>query len=320
MDKGRKEISLTIMKDLMLSVLFDSEFCEKNTGGHSFINKRGGHHDNLFRLVELKAIENGLIKNKKKIKLDQAWGAGIGNWFVDHNTNFTANEIEKVWESFYFLLNSNVIGPGEYGTSSYLPTFHLSEYGRKCAEEGKKDILPYDIDGYLEKLNSIDNLYDWVVFYIKEALKCYNTSAYNASVIMLGLASEYLLEKLFEKFSQLLGRNNNYRLNYCINTSLKEHFDNQIKSQRTISGKFIKFEKIFNSTTNLEEDIKKCFDKSSRQVFINYVRVMRNDTAHPAGIKIEDTEALLLFISFIKYCELIMKLINTMDNYIRTGI
>lgn len=326
--KKRKELSLIVIKDLMLSVLFDDEFCKEKTKGIysklegvSFITQRGAHYDNLFRLVELKAIEEGLIEDNLNLSFSFAWGVGTGNWFFGQNTNFMPNEIEKMFESFYFLLNNNIIGPGTYGTSSYLPNFHLSEYGRQCAKEGKKDILPYDVDGYLNRLKSIPNLNEWIEFYVKEALKCYNASAYNSSVIMLGLASECLVEQLIEKFLKLLDRQgNSYSTNSNINmsgfTSLKDYFEDQLSHSRTISKKFKKFESVFNNINNLQNDIKESFDPTVRRTFIDFLRLTRNEVAHPNDIIKDDTETLLLFVAFIKYCENMMKLINTMNNYV----
>lgn len=312
----------------MLDVLFDDEFCKEktkgifsNSQGCSFISQIGGHYDNLFRLVELKAIDKGLIKDALNLSFSFAWGSGLGNYFSGDNTNFTPNEIEKISESFYFLLNNNIIGPGSYGSSSYLPYFHLSEYGRQCAEQGKKDVLPYDSDGYLAKLDSIPNLDEWVKFYIKEALKCYNASAYNSSLVMLGLASECLAENLIKKFTELLDKSRNtYTPNQNINmnnfSSLKHYFESKLELSKTISKKFKCFEKTFDNISNLEDDIKSSFDPTVRQTFVNFLRLTRNEVAHPNEIIKDEIETLLLFVSFIKYCECMMNLINTMDNYI----
>lgn len=148
MDK--EELSTLIIKNLMLEVLGDEEFCEKYTNGYSFFNTRGAHQDNLFMLTEIMAIEKGLIDKKNPIA-SMAWGAPRKNLYEGSNTNFNINEIEMLWEAFYILLNNNVIGPGEYGTSSLLPYFHITRHGKSCIEQ--RDILPYDVDGYLKKLD-----------------------------------------------------------------------------------------------------------------------------------------------------------------------
>ena len=172
-----------------------------------------------------------------------AWGTTRSNLYKGSNTNFNINEIEKLWEAFYILLNNNIIGPGEYGTSPLLPCFHLTQHGRLCIE--KREILPYDIDGYLRKLDDINNLNEWVRFYMDEALRCYNANCYNASTAMIGLSSEVLVEELIGEFSKLLGKTK-YKYEaknslQCGNKTIKEFFDDKVNKQTKISRKYEEF-------------------------------------------------------------------------------
>lgn len=122
-------------------------------------------------MTELKAIDKGLIEEKIEVK-NVAWGGGGRIQVEETNTNFTQNVIEKLWECFYLLLNNNVISPGMYRNSNQLPFFHITEYGKECIFS--KEVLPYDIDNYQNKLKNILNSDNWVIFYMEEALKCFN--------------------------------------------------------------------------------------------------------------------------------------------------
>lgn len=310
---GIQRLSKIKLKNLMLEVLGDEDFCKKYTNGYSFMNTYGAHQDNLFMLTEIMAIEKGLIEDKGMCTV-VAWGASRENLHAENNTNLNINEIESLWEVFYILLSNNIIGPGEYGTSSSLPYFHITEHGKLCIQQ--RDILPYDIDGYLNKLDEIDGLNEWVRFYMHEALKCYNANCYNASTVMIGLSSEVLVEELISQFSKLLGKT---RYGYepktslqCGEKTIKEFFDNKIKQQTKISRKYDEFIKVFNGIKNLQEDLLNIMDASARDTFFTFLRLNRNEVSHYMEIKKDESETLLLFISFIKYCRMMTNMINKM--------
>ena len=44
----------------------------------------------------------------------------------------------------------------------------------------EKEILPHDPDGYIAKIK-VAGANEWEEFYIDQALKCYNTGAWNIS-------------------------------------------------------------------------------------------------------------------------------------------
>ena len=86
-------------------------------------------------------------------------------------SNFSREDIKKIYEQFYLLLNQGIIAPGAIGNyGANLPNFHVTEYGFKCLEA--REILPYDVDGYLQRIKNIPCVTEWVEFYIMEALQC----------------------------------------------------------------------------------------------------------------------------------------------------
>ncbi|WP_449602998.1 hypothetical protein [Paenibacillus sp. Marseille-Q9583] len=310
-----RPLSTLIIRDLIFTVLKDKEFCRLHSKGYDFFNASGGTEYNLFHLVERRAIEKNLIDEQIKVSVS-AWGVHGDNLFENHNTNFTKVEIERFWESFYLLLNSNVIAPGMYRNSSSLPYFHVTGHGEECLQAN--EILPYDIDGYLKKLKEIPSLNEWVEFYITEALKCYNVGCYNSATMMIGLSSEHLIELLIFEFSKLLGKTT-HEISFKSNSShhiphgktLKEYFDEKTQQIMKISTRYEFFnEVILPNLQNLPREIMDLLDRPSRRSFGDYLRLTRNEVSHPNEVKREPTETMLLFIGFVTYCSAITNMIN----------
>lgn len=309
----RTLLNNTIVKNLMLEVLEDKEFCKEHSGGYNFLDAGGAHQDNLFEMVERMAVKKGLIK--KEVDISRvAWGAGKHNLCEGYNTNFKIKEIEYLWETFHLFLNNGVLSPGWYRNSPNLPFFHVTNHGKKCI--GERNILPYDIDGYMERLICINGIDEWVKFYTLEALRCYNSNCYNASAVMIGLASETLVELMIKEFICLCEKKNyeaNTELNKKIsNTTVVAYLEKNIKEKTPISTKYVIFEEVFNGIKNMDSELKRITDTASRSTFINCLRVNRNEVAHPGVIKKDESEVLLLFIGFIKYCEMMTKMIVKM--------
>lgn len=307
----REPLNNLVIRDLMFEVFKDKEFCQEHANKYDFYNAQGAHQDDLFRLVELRAIKKGLIDENIKVS-DKAWGTPSNQLNENNNTNLYKEEIEGLWEAFYMLLNNYIIAPGMYGNSPELPFFHITHHGIECVEA--KDILPYDIDGYMKKLKEIDDIDEWVEFYTLEALKCYNANCYNAATTMLGLSSETLIELIINEFSKLIGKT---RYNFEVkkgfqlhDKTLKEYFDDRIEKETKISRKYEVFNYTFRNIKDLPEDLTDVMDGASRDTFSTFLRLTRNEVAHHNEIRKDSSETLLLFISYIKYCALMSRMLN----------
>lgn len=309
----RELLNNTIIRNLMLEALGDKEFCKEYSGGHNFIDSRGAHQDNLFEMVERMAVSRNLIKEDVHIS-KSAWGSQKQNLCEGYTTNFKIKEIEILWEVFYLFLNSNIIAPGWYGKHPNLPFFHITEHGLECIN--KKDILPYDVDGYVNKLRSIEGLDEWVEFYTLEAMRCYNSNCYNASIAMIGLASEALVEIIVHEFSTLLGKTRyNYEAKNSLqigNRTIKQCFDKKISESTKISKTYEIFMEFFKGIKNIQRELSDIMDLSAMNSFFTFLRLNRNEVSHPLEVKKENTETLLLFIGFTKYCEMLTKMIVKM--------
>lgn len=264
-----------------------------------------GTKSDLFRLL------NGfLIKEKIRVdndtKVTSAWTSGWEELRENSNTTLNKREILKMYQEFNNLILQGVIAPGVYGNlgGSDLPYFHVTEYGHECLK--KIDILPYDQEGYLKKLENISGINEWVLFYVTEALGCFNANCINSSMINIGLAGEVLIEELTHNFKGFLNKKD---------ITLYKEYKKRLEKIRMISDKYdlyIEFHEIYLSN-HKDLDLKKLnprLDNSSRQNYATFTRLTRNSLSHPNEIKMDRIKTLMFFITFVDYCELQYLFIN----------
>jgi len=303
-----KELSLLEIRNLMLETLaYENEDIDSEGKTFKKYGYRGTQGD-LFRLMENLAIKKELINNDIRQRVG-AWGASGEMLHPGSSTNFTYDQLNKIYESFHLLLNQGVISPGAVGNMGpNLPNFHVTEYGLRCLEE--REILPYDIDDYLYSLNEIENLDEWVKFYIQQALMCFNANCFDASLIMVGLANEVLVEALINEYAGYLGK---------ANIPEKSIFEVKIESERTISEKYRVYrEHLKVVSMKNDKELKKLnihLDVLANETYLSYLRLTRNELAHPTSIKTDRITSLMIFISLIKYCEKQYKFINYYQEY-----
>ena len=207
-------------------------------------------------------------------------------------------------EEVHILVNHNILSPGSLGGyGDHLPYFHVTKYGLQCLEN--RDILPYDPDGYMNKISSIQSIDEWEKFYIEQSLKCYNADAFEAALIMLGLAGEYLATKLIEKMDAFLLKNE---------TSLQATYQTALQNKRVISQRYAEYENILKEVLKQKDSSNQCkypdlkalsplLDGAAKAVYATYLRLTRNELAHPSGLKMDRIECLTLMTGYIKYCE-----------------
>jgi len=58
-----------------------------------------------------------------------------------------------------------------------------------------------------------------------------------------------------------------------------------------------------NVSDQVFKDMLPLVDRVAFQVYANFTRITRNELSHPSDTKMERIEVLMIFISFIKYCQ-----------------
>lgn len=304
MENRTSPLSTYVIKNLMLEALSYTESDIDPEGNYFKQYGYAGTQNDLFRLTEGLAIKKGLIPNNVPLS-HEAWGCHGHNLFEGSNTNFKRIEIERLFETFGILLNQNIIAQGMYRNSPFLPFFHVTDHGLECIKQ--QEILPYDFDGYLSQIRNIQNIDSWVLHYMSEAVRCFNSGCYNAATIMIGLSAEKIVLDLIEAFKIYLKNNKTTlttRNSFNYQGDLDTSFISEVDSVSQISLKYTKFNEYFNGINNHDTSVIGVLDKSARNTFFDYIRLIRNEVSHPNDIEKNETETLLLFVSFIKYITL----------------
>ena len=191
MEAETRNLSSFEIRNLMIDTLA-YEMDDIDSEGKTFkMYSYQGTQTDLYRLMEGLAVKRGLIKEVVPL-YESAWGGSGRMLHPQSTTNFSRSDIQNIFEQFHLLLNQGIIAPGSVGNyGPNLPCFHVTDFGLKCLEE--HEVLPYDVDGYFEKIKNIPGVSEWVKFYIKEALLCYNANCMEAAVNMIGLSSEKII-------------------------------------------------------------------------------------------------------------------------------
>ena len=205
----------------------------------------------------------------------------------------------------HLLIGQNVISPGAIGHAygDAWPYFHVTRYGLECL--AKRDIVPYDPENYMKRLRAIALFDVWEEFYMEQCLKCYNVGAMESAIIMLGLEGEYLANRLIDALQAFLDKNEPAEYKKYIAA---------LKGKNKISQRFIEYEKyqekcasLRDSTNNIKyPELKKfapSLDGAAKATYATFLRLTRNELAHPANVRMERIQALTMLISFVKYCE-----------------
>lgn len=303
MTKRKKTMSSIEMRTLILEALSIDD-PENTPLKRTFpMYEYKGCISDLRAIVEFLAIKHGLIDEVAKTPLS-AWGTPGGIWQYGQETSLSDEEVNLFTEEFHLLMFQNVLSPGAqryYGDS--WPYFHVTKYGLECLK--KQDILPYDPDGYMKKINNISSIDDWEIFYIYQSLVCYNAGAFESSIIMLGLAGEYLATRLIDSMGNFLFKQE---------PTFSRQFSAALKGKNTISQRYNEYENILKKISALKfhsgnnkypqlNSLSPSLDGAAKSVYATYLRLTRNELAHPSQVKLDRIECLTLVTSYIKYCE-----------------
>ena len=107
---------------------------------------------------------------------------------------------EVLWE----LLVQGVLAPGKNSSNLHLPFVHITEYGARLLEEDAL-LLP-DPDGYLQAFQERmhGETGPALLCYVREGLESFLVGRYLAVIVSLGIASEWVLDRLVDALAKSL--------------------------------------------------------------------------------------------------------------------
>jgi hypothetical protein len=180
----------------------------------------------------------------------------------------------------------------------------LTDYGRGVIREQRWS--PYDPDGYARELHEqAPALASLCQLYAEEALQCFRTGCYLAAVVMLGAASEGIVNELFRRFVNALKAGG---------IPEAPSVEGKIEKEQSVYRRYEVFRKHFDSLvmpklpSELSDDLNLQFDG----VF-NLIRFYRNDAGHPTGTRIERMSAFTSLVLFVPHCKRVEDLINWLE-------
>ena len=309
MPKGDKIMSSIEMRSLIFEALSIED--EANSPRKQTFKMYGykGCDTDLRAIVEYLAIKYSLTDEVCEIH-PSAWGVPGEKPAYKRNSNFSEDELNLFTEEVHLLIFQNVLSPGAIGNyGDNYPYFHVTKYGKACLDD--KNILPYDPEKYLAKLKSIATIDDWELFYIEQALVCYNAGAMEAAIIMIGLAGELLANRLIDSMISFIDNNI---------PTLKQMFEAALSGKRLTSQRYIEYENILQNvlaSTYVGQSwyaslnsLRPKLDGPAKKIYSTYLRLTRNELAHPSDTKMARIECLTLFSIFIEYCSTQHEYIN----------
>lgn len=194
--------------------------------------------------------------------------------------------LDIVWE----LVSAHALAPGANAYQPELPWFHVTEHGRRCLEHDA--YLPYDPDGYLDKLSQrVPQLDDTVRLYVAESLQAYLNNLPLSSAVMLGAASEQVFLLVSAGLSDALptaDARNKYQ-QATAGKPTKRHFDEFMKRLATMRA-------------DLPRELDERLDEDWNGIS-SLIRNARNDAGHPARPNVDMDGAMAGLLLFPGYCE-----------------
>jgi len=213
------------------------------------------------------------------------------------------NKIEGKYflESFQDLIRQGVLiwgkDAGDFQTGFY-PWFSVTTYGKKVLASG--EITPHDSFGYIERLTStVTDLDELVLQYVRESLDCYSNGNLMASAVMLGVASEAAFYHLLDAFKKSVH----------VDVRAKEKAE-RLELRINITDKFnVVYEEIKNRKGDLANDLGEVIDYNLNGIF-NLIRLQRNESGHPTGVRPDRDQMFANLTIFIMYCKTLYRLIR----------
>jgi hypothetical protein len=226
--------------------------------------------------------------------------ASWADWRHCLGPNGASTVHQVVWDLIVQRVLTVENAQGNYSWS----TVSLTKFGAEVVAEQRWS--PYDPDGYIKELRAqAPALTSLCQMYAEEALRCFSNGCYLATVVMLGAASEGIVNELFRRFVTALK---------AAGVPEAPSVQGKIEKEQSVYRKYEVFRKHFDPLVRpklppeLGDDLNLQFDG----VF-NLIRFYRNDAGHPTGARIERMSAFTSLVLFVPYCKRVEDLVNWLD-------
>jgi len=181
----------------------------------------------------------------------------------------------EVWEALWGLVAEGLVylDPGIQGPDNW--RWRLSRLGIQAVSGGAWE--PRDPRGYLRRLRQSSPEIDSIAIrYVEEALRAFNARCYLASSVMLGVASERVVEGLAQVVFELRGDRAK---------KLRTALDNPRASQLS------RFQELRKQLEPMRPELPYDLgDTLTLDAVANLLRLTRNEAGHPTGAEVsEDT-------------------------------
>jgi hypothetical protein len=182
----------------------------------------------------------------------------------------------QVWEALWGLAGDGLVylDPAGQGPDNW--QWRLSETGVQAISGGTWE--PRDPDGYLRRLRSHSPAVDPVAIdYISEALSAFNARCYLATSVMLGVASERVVDGLARAVVDARGDSAK---------QLRDALENPRTSQ------FTRFTELRKQLASLRPELPEGLaDVLTLDAVADLLRLTRNEAGHPTGAAVDEDTA-----------------------------
>ena len=182
----------------------------------------------------------------------------------------------------------------------------LTSYGVRVINDTSNQIMVYDPTRYLEIFdNSVPPPDIEMMRYVSEAISVFTSRHFVATVVLLGIASERLIDVLAKNLNQAISNtdtSNWYGSKYKSKTSMLDKF-------KTLKGKLIEEYQPELIAENLKDAFQNTVETSFHQI-----RTARNDLAHPNDRRFTWNEVSGFLFTFSQYHQYINKIIKILQH------
>ena len=220
-----------------------------------------------IRSVLLKVIDEQSPKSFIDAALQANTVLGEVSRILDTRNNHAIEE--AILTQWHDLFRTGYLAWGYNLTNPNPPFFHLTEQGRNTLANVGRD--PANPEGYLRHLYSISLINPISRSYLEEGLNCYVSALYKSAAVMIGAASEALINELRDVVVakiEATGRK--------IPKNLASW-----RAKETLMG----LKSIFNDrSSNMSVSLREEYE-SYWPAFTQQIRAARNEAGHPQSIE-----------------------------------